>query len=118
MMSSSSISIALLLLPHLILMGDTAIHALQLPTDATIQTNRRRDFIIRGSIDATLCRYFLCYPYYPAFAADDATTLPPPSSSLLMSKRFLSYVFRTSHGLFPYIARQPLWTHSGHVPHP
>ena len=84
----SSISIALLLLlPHLILMGDTASHALQLPTDATIQTNRRRDFIMHGSIDATLCRYFLCYPYYPAFAADDATTLPPPSSSDLLDAK-------------------------------
>ena len=82
----SSISIALLLLPHLILMGDTAGHALQLATDAHMQSNRRRDFIIRGSIDATLCRYFLCYPY-PAFAADDATTLPPPSSSDLLDAK-------------------------------
>ena len=82
----SSISFAVLLLPHLILMGDTASHALQLPTDATIQTNRRRDFIIRGSIDATLCRYFLCYPYR-AFAADDATTLPPPPSSDLLDAK-------------------------------
>ena len=85
MMSSSSISIALLLLPHLILMGDTAGHALQLPTDAHMQSNRRRDFIIRGSIDATLYHY-LSYPS-PAFGADGATTLPPtPSSDLLDAK--------------------------------
>ena len=73
----SSISIALLLMPHLILMGDTATNALQLPTDANIQSNRRRDFIIHGSIDAILYHYF--YPS-PAFAIDGATTLPSSSS--------------------------------------